>query len=301
MKLDLTDSDRAQLAEMARADDSSSERAKILLLAASGLSDSAVARTVGTTRQRVSRWKRRYLESATTGLHTLADAPRTGRPRTADSAVLFATARPSPGGVGWSTAQIAQQTGFSTATVRAVWQRWGVDSESQSSQTAVLRGETHALVATHANGPDAAIVTWRSRGSTSQPDLTAPQGLQDWSRRLSTAAEQVDLAECFPLQAYAVFDEMMESVCDATPKTMDVWVMVKRRQMTERSYVERWSHHPGIEIRLAPLEPWEDYLTGVFSGLAGDRNALDLIDDLLGHLNVLAQGPAVSVTHFPTS
>ena len=52
-------------------------RARMVLLAASGESISAIARTLGTNRLRVGQWLRRFRES---GLEGLSDAPRSGRP-----------------------------------------------------------------------------------------------------------------------------------------------------------------------------------------------------------------------------
>src|SRR5512132_3701922 len=55
------------------------ERAKVLLLAAEGLSNTEIAQQLGCSRPTVSLWRRRY---AQTGLDGLADKPRPGRPQT---------------------------------------------------------------------------------------------------------------------------------------------------------------------------------------------------------------------------
>ena len=52
-------------------------RARIVLLAASGESKSAIAHQLGTNRQRVGEWLRRFEQARLVGL---TDQPRSGRP-----------------------------------------------------------------------------------------------------------------------------------------------------------------------------------------------------------------------------
>jgi transposase-like protein len=54
------------------------QRARIVLLAAGGLENRAVAARLGTCEDTARKWRRRYCEA---GLSGLADAPRPGRPR----------------------------------------------------------------------------------------------------------------------------------------------------------------------------------------------------------------------------
>src|SRR5205823_13598871 len=53
-------------------------RAKIVLTAAEGLDNAEIARRRGTTREAVSRWRKRFHEERLQGLD---DRPRSGRPR----------------------------------------------------------------------------------------------------------------------------------------------------------------------------------------------------------------------------
>jgi len=53
-------------------------RAKIVLLAAEGLQNKAIAARLDTPRQIVRKWRQRYLEE---GLAGLEERPRRGRPR----------------------------------------------------------------------------------------------------------------------------------------------------------------------------------------------------------------------------
>ena len=53
-------------------------RARIVLACAEGRSDLAVARDLGTTRETVGKWRRRFVQAGCDGL---LDAPRPGAPR----------------------------------------------------------------------------------------------------------------------------------------------------------------------------------------------------------------------------
>jgi transposase len=53
-------------------------RAKIVLLAASGWTNAAIARTLGVAPNTVGKWRRRYAQEGADGL---ADRKRPGRPR----------------------------------------------------------------------------------------------------------------------------------------------------------------------------------------------------------------------------
>src|ERR671918_1461037 len=55
------------------------ERARIVLLAADGLASRAIGREVGCARGVVSKWRVRFAQNRLAGL---ADAPRSGKPRT---------------------------------------------------------------------------------------------------------------------------------------------------------------------------------------------------------------------------
>jgi transposase len=54
-------------------------RAEIVLLAATGLRNDEIAARLGTVRETVSRWRKRFFEDGEAGL---LDRPRSGRPRT---------------------------------------------------------------------------------------------------------------------------------------------------------------------------------------------------------------------------
>ena len=93
----LREGDRDRLDELARLPSVPSglaKRARMMLLAADGMPNAQIARTVGVSRPTVIGWRDRYGER---GLAGLDDEVRSGRPRTVDHrGIVAATLTPSP-------------------------------------------------------------------------------------------------------------------------------------------------------------------------------------------------------------
>src|SRR6266487_2432167 len=102
-------------------------RARIVLGAGAGEGTSAIARGLGVSRPTVITWRERYRSG---GVAALADAPRSGRPRTVDEAVIIArTLEPPPERLGvthWSTRLLAAELGISNVEVGSIWRAWGI-------------------------------------------------------------------------------------------------------------------------------------------------------------------------------
>jgi transposase len=89
------------------------ERARIVLLAAAGLASRAIARELGCRHHTVSKWRVRFAKARLAGL---ADAPRSGKPKTYDGAadrrILALLDRPPPAGCArWTAPLLAEQLG----------------------------------------------------------------------------------------------------------------------------------------------------------------------------------------------
>ena len=95
--LGLRDGDRDRLSAWTRASSvraGLAQRARIVLLAAEGLSNTEIAARVGVSRQTVVSWRARYVRSGIAGLH---DESRPGRPRRVDhDKIITETLKPPP-------------------------------------------------------------------------------------------------------------------------------------------------------------------------------------------------------------
>ena len=118
----------AELERLARSGVASvrlARRARIVLLAVSGMDDVAIARAMGVGRAQVARWRRRYAEG---GLPAIAaDRRRAGRKPKVDAAAVLELARQvAPDGSRLSGRRIAEACGVSDSTVVRIWQRHGL-------------------------------------------------------------------------------------------------------------------------------------------------------------------------------
>jgi transposase len=128
--LGLREGDRDELVRLTRSSSvraGLAQRARIVLLAAEGSSNTAIADKVGATRATVIGWRGRYERS---GIGGLFDEKRSGRPRRVDHrAIVAATLKPPPKKLGvthWSSRLMAEQLGIGNATVARAWRDYGV-------------------------------------------------------------------------------------------------------------------------------------------------------------------------------
>jgi transposase len=106
-----------------------SERSKIILLAAQGMENIEIAQQLGMTRQKVARWRKRYLDDGLKGIEK--DAPRPGRSRRIGQAdireVVRMTVEEKPENSShWSRSRMAQATGLSDSTIGRIWKNHGL-------------------------------------------------------------------------------------------------------------------------------------------------------------------------------
>ncbi len=126
--IELTDEERTTLMKWSRARSGEvrkAQRAKIVLLAAEGLQNREIAEQLGMATHTVGRWRKRFAVDRLKGVE--ADAPRTGRPASAEitSQILKTTIeqKPPAAATHWSTRTLSEKLGTSHSTVQRVWKK----------------------------------------------------------------------------------------------------------------------------------------------------------------------------------
>jgi transposase len=156
------------------------QRARIIVLASEGESNTRIAELVGVTRQTVITWRARYDEA---GMNGLVDEPRSGRPRTIDHRkIVSETLMPPPKKLGvthWSSRLLADRLGISNSTVADAWREYGVQpwrSETfKFSTDPELVAKVIDIVGLYLEPPENAIVLCVDEKSQIQAlDRTAP-------------------------------------------------------------------------------------------------------------------------------
>lgn len=127
----LTDAERETLQRWERrpkGTQSLAVRSKIVLSAATGVTDAVIAQDLGVNAATVRKWRTRFVARRLDGL---VDEPRPGAPRTVTDehveAVIVKTLDETPvDATHWSTRSMAKATGMTQSTVSRMWRAFGL-------------------------------------------------------------------------------------------------------------------------------------------------------------------------------
>jgi transposase len=293
----LSADERATLAAWARASTSEqrwAERARIVLLAADGLASRAIGRELGCARGVVSKWRVRFAKDRLAGL---ADAPRSGKPRTygaaTDRRILARLDRPPPAGFArWTAPLIARELG--DVSDQYVWRflrAQGVDLAGRKSWCLTTDPEFAAkaadIVGLYLDPPDHAIVLAvdekpaiqaleRAQGYLKLPNGRALTGFaHEYKRRgtttlfaaLEVATGQIKAKHTKRRRRAEFLDFMNEVVADYPDQEIHVVLDNLRTHKPKR---DRWqARHKNVHFHFTPTHAsWLNQVEIWFSILA---------------------------------
>lgn len=156
-------------------------RARIVLAAADGRTNTAIATDLQVTLPTVGKWRQRFLDRRLDGL---ADEPRPGPPRTITDArveeVVTKTVETKPANAThWSTRGMARHTGLSQTAITRIWKAFGL--KPQRADTFKLSTDPYFVekvrdvVGLYLDPPDRAIVlSVDEKSGTQALDRTQP-------------------------------------------------------------------------------------------------------------------------------
>ena len=110
-------------------------RAKIILLAADGISSRSSARRLGVTRNTVVGWRQRFADDGIAGLEEAAGRGRKPVITQAqkDRVVALTLRKPDDGSTHWSIRRLAPLTGLSYSSVQRIWKEHGLQPHRSRS------------------------------------------------------------------------------------------------------------------------------------------------------------------------
>ena len=156
-------------------------RARIVLLAADGWSNTAVAKQLSTTQHTVGKWRQRFLAN---GVDGLLDEQRPGTSRKLSDEdverVLTLTLESRPAdATHWSTRSLAQRTGLSRASIHRIWRAFSLAPHRSEtfklSRDPLFIDKVRDIVGLYLDPPDRALVLCVDEKSQIQAlDRTAP-------------------------------------------------------------------------------------------------------------------------------
>jgi transposase len=276
------DADQVKLERRARdrgAEARVAERARIVLLAADGLTGPQIAERVGCTEPTVIKWRRQYAKA---GLAGLEDAPRPGGPKTvltdeAISEILSATVTPPPqalaaqGVTHWSSRRLAQwlhahrKINVSHDSIARLWRRFCLQPHRSEgfkfSTDPQLEAKIADVVGLYLHPPANAVVVCVDEKSQcqalerTQPILPMRPGIperqtHDYARHgvtclfaaLEVATGTVTDA-CYPRHRHQEFLKFLKKTAAAYPAT-ELHVICDNYATHKHAEIRKWLARP---------------------------------------------------------
>src|ERR671916_1068533 len=251
--LELSEAERAELQRWARRRKTTQAlalRARIVLRAAVGLSNTAIAAELGIAKHTVGKWRERFARLRADGL---LDEPRPGAPRRVGderiAALVDRTLAERPeGGTHWSLRTMARASGLSATTVGRAWRAFGLQPHRvetfKLSTDPLFAAKVRDIVRLHLAPPDRALVLCVDEKSQvraldrTQPLLPLRPGqaerrTHDYARHgptslfaaLDVTAGKV-IGRCFPRHRAAEFRRFLDEVDANVPPGLDIHVVM---------------------------------------------------------------------------
>ena len=263
----LSDAERGELEQRARRRKSSHgavRRARIVLLAADGLNNCAIAEKLDVSRRTVGLWRSRFAERRLAGLD---DEPRPGAPRKIGddkiAEVVTRTLETVPDdATHWSRRSMARATGVSVTTVHRIWGAFGlqphrVESFKLSSDPLFV-AKVRDIIGLYLDPPERALVLCVDEKSQIQAlDRTQPmlpmrpgqveRRTHDYKRHgtttlfaaLDTATGAI-IGTCMKRHRAREFRTFLDEVERNVPADLDIHVVMDNASSHKTKLIRDW-------------------------------------------------------------
>jgi len=274
-------------------------RARIVLLAADGMSDKDIAQQLDTDRRVAARWRARFLTAGVDGL--LQDATRPGRPRTARKAanverVVRITLEETPeGATHWSTRSLAAHLNTSASAVARIWRAHGlkphrIESFKLSNDPRFIE-KLEDIVGLYLDPPEHALVlccdekTQIQALDRTQPGLPLKRGrgttmTHDYKRNGVTtlfAALNMLTGEVLSmtdqLHRHQEWLRFLKTIDRKTPKNKELHLIVDNYATHKHPEVQAWlAKHPRFPMHFTPTSAsWLNRVERFFRDITDKR------------------------------
>lgn len=296
-------------------------RARIIIMAAEGATNKAIAEKIEYSPQSVGLWRRRFLEQGIQGLH---DELRTGRPRSISdeqvAELVRKTLQTKPEGrTHWTTRSMAGETQISRPTVQRIWNAFGLQPHRQRhfkiSTDPFFVEKVRDIVGLYLNPPDEAMVLCVDEKSQVQAlDRTQPllpMGLgyvegvtHDYVRHgTTTLFAALDIAtgkvltQCRHRHRHQEYLSFLKHIDTNVPEDLDIHFVVDNYSTHKHPRVKRWlAVHPRYHVHFTPtysswlnqVEIWFNRITQQAIRRGTFRSVKELvakIDQFVQHYN----------------
>ena len=326
-ELKLSEAERATLESWTRRRTSAqalAERARIVLLCASGKSNSEVASELKVSNAMVGKWRNRFVAKRGNGL---LDEPRPGAPRKITDKeverVITLTLESKPkDATHWSSRGMAKHSGLSQTAVSRIWRAFALQPHRTEtfklSKDPLFIDKVRDIVGLYMSPPENALVLCVDEKSQIQAlDRTAPllpmrpgqieRRTHDYKRHGTTS-----LFAAFDVATGKVigslrrrhrsveFRKFLDDIDAAVPKNLDVHIVLDNYSTHKTPAIHRWlAKRPRYHLHFTPtgaswinlVERWFAQLTNKQIRRGVHRSTLALEQTIKSYLDVNNQNP----------
>ena len=252
-------------------------RARIILLAAEGETNEAIAAKLGLSKPTVGTWRRRYIDHGLEGLH---EELKPGRPRVISdervATVLRKTLQTKPKeGTHWAVRPLAESARISKSTVHRIWTAFGLQPHRQKgfklSTDPFFVEKVRDIVGLYLSPPENAVIlgvdekTQIQALDRTQPML--PMGLgyvegvtHDYVRHGTTTlfaalniANGTVITRCRHRHRHQEFLSFLKQIEQQIPAKLDIHAIIDNYGTHKHVRVKRWlARHPRWHIHHTP-------------------------------------------------
>lgn len=301
MTIELTEAERRELTTWVRRGATPQKqalRAGIILMTVDGVPTRDILQRLRTTAPTVMLWRRRFVEQGVAGLRR-GRSRRPGKAPTAQNRIdqvltLTATGKPADA-THWSSRKMAQVSGLSATTVRAIWRKAGLKPHLQRgfklSRDPQFQSKLEDVVGLYLNLPERAIVFSVDEKSQiqaldrTQPGLPLKRGraatmTHDYKRHgTTTLFAALDVAsghvigQCMPRHRSDEFLKFLKHLYRHTDPTLDLHLIVDNYATHKHPQVRDWlARHPRVYLHFTPTSAsWLNLVERFFRDLTEEQ------------------------------
>ena len=248
-----------------------------MLLAADGLTNTAIADRLEIDKHTVGKWRNRFAAARLDGLH---DEPRPGAPRQIGDDAIAATIRMTlesrpAGATHWSLRSMAQATGYAPSTIHRIWQAFGLQPHRQEtfklSSDPMFVDKVRDIVGLYLDPPDRAVVLCVDEKSQIQAlDRTQPllpmrpgqaeRRTHDYKRHGTTSlfaaldiAAGTVIGKCFKRHRASEFRKFLDHVDANVPADLDIHIVLDNASTHKTKLIRDWfAKRPRWHVHFTP-------------------------------------------------
>jgi len=301
------------------------QRARIVLEAAAGARNIDIARSAGTDRLTVARWRARFAERRLEGIRK--DAPRSGRRPTrreaaAEGIVEYTTQRRPANATHWTTRTLARELGVSHSMVHRVWRAEGLKPHLE--RTFKVSNDPHFaekvrdVVGLYLDPPEHALVLSVDEKSQiqaldrTQPSLPMYPGragtrTHDYKRHGTTTlfaalemAEGKLIGTCMKRHRHQEWIRFLRVIDAQTPAELDLHLIIDNYSTHKHEKVKRWlRRHPRFHLHFIPtssswlnmVERWFREITDKRIRRGAFRSVVQLVKAIMDYVKAHNETP----------